>query len=84
MVQFIKSNKTTEIDALLLKYMIDTKTYILGDRWKAEKQIEHIRFWKEDNDLQNKLSCDYISALNKMKFKNFVYLYSNTSYGNPR
>lgn len=84
MVQFIKSNKMTEIDALLLKYMIDTKTYILGDRWKAEKQIEHIRFWEEDNDLQNRLSRNYVYALNKMKFKNFVNVYSNTSYGNPR
>lgn len=37
----------------------------------------------KDNDLPNRLSRNYISVLNKMKFKNFVYLYSNTSYRNP-
>lgn len=84
LVRFIQSNKMTEVDALLLKYMFDTTTYILGDRWKTDEQIERIRFWEEENNLQNKLSQNYDSALNKMKYKNFVDVHSTTSYGNPR
>ncbi len=82
--QFIKSNKMTEIDALLFKYMIDTTTYILGDRWKAKEEIDRIKLWEEKNYLEDMLSKNYDSALNKMKFKNFVEVHSTTSYGNPR
>jgi hypothetical protein len=81
---FILSSKITEVDALMLKYLLDTSTYILGDRWKADGQISHIRMWEKDNDLNSMLSRNYDAALRKLQFKNYVGVHSETSYGNPR
>lgn len=81
---FILSSKITEIDALMLKYIIDTSTYIFGDRWKAEGQIRHIYMWEQENELEHRLSHHYDHALDKLKFKKYVNVFSETAYGNPR
>lgn len=78
-----KENLSDE-EILLIKYMIDTGTYILGDRWKADNEIKNIQTWEEKNKLTNFLSNEYSAALNKFKMRKFIDVHSRTSYGNPR
>ena len=80
----ILSSKLKEIEALTFQYMVDTTSFALGDRWMAEGQIKGIKLWEEENEISNKLSSNYDSALRSLIYKQLVEPSSYTSYGNPR
>ena len=80
----IKSDGFKEIEALLFKYILDTYSFTLGDRWKASEEIEKIRLWEEDNTLNSKLSRNYDTALRIVIYHGLVEVLSTTSYGNPK
>ena len=80
----IKSNGFKEIEALLFKYILDTYSFILGDRWKANEEIEKIRLWEDENTLNSKLSRNYDTALRIIIYQGLVEVISTTSYGNPK
>lgn len=80
----IKSDGFKEIEALLFKYILDTYSFTLGDRWKASEEIEKIRLWEEDNTLDSKLSRNYDTALRIVIYHGLVEVLSTTSYGNPK
>lgn len=82
--QWISGSKITETEALLYKYMIDTNTTVLGDRWKASEQVRQIEIWQQNNSLNNKLSRSYDAALRQILFHKYMDVKSTTSYGNPR
>ena len=80
----IKSDGFKEIEALLFKYILDTYSFTLGDRWKANEEIEKIRLWEEENTLDSKLSRNYNTALRIVIYQGLVEVVSTTSYGNPK
>jgi len=80
----IKQNKLSDEELLLINYMIDLGKTTLGDRWMAEGEIQNIRNWEEVNELNDYLSSNYDTAMNKLKLRNFLDIYSKTSHGNPR
>lgn len=80
----IKSRDFKEIEALLFKYILDTYSFTLGDRWKASEEIQKIRLWEENNSLDSKLSRNYDTALRMVIFQGLVEVESTTSYGNPK
>lgn len=82
--KLILSRKFKEIDALLLKYMIDTSTMSLGDRWMADGQKASIRLWENENELDDTLSRNYDVALKTVIYRSLMDVASETSYGNPR
>lgn len=83
-IEYITQKKLSDEELLLINYMIDLGTTILGDRWKAEDEIRNICNWEEINNLTNYLSNNYDAALNKLKLRKFIEVYSLTSYENPR
>ena len=64
--------------------MVDIGKTTLGDRWMAKGEVQNIRNWEEINELNNYLSSKYNTALNKLKLRNFLDVYSKTSHGNSR
>ena len=80
----IKNEDFKEIEALLFKYIIDTYSFVLGDRWKASEEIQKIRAWESNNSLDSKLSNNYDTALRMVIFQGLVDVESTTSYGNPK
>ncbi|HAH63828.1 MAG TPA: hypothetical protein DCL73_17210 [Treponema sp.] len=82
--EVILSDKATEFELLLYKYMIDRTLTTLGDRWMASKQIADIQQWERDNELNNELSVHYDSALRRIIYNKLVTVKNCTSYGNPR
>ena len=79
-----KKGKFDEIDKLFILYLIETKTNSLGDRWLADAQITDIKEWQSNNILNDKLSNNYGSCLNKFVNNNLCYPSDYTSNGNPR
>ena len=80
----IRSEDFKEIEALLFKYILDTYSFVLGDRWKASEEIQNIRQWEQNNSLNSKLSNNYDTALRILIFQELVEVKSTTSYGNPK
>lgn len=80
----IKEKKLSDEELLLINYMVDIGKTTLGDRWMAKGEVQNIRNWEEINELNNYLSSKYNTALNKLKLRNFLDVYSKTSHGNPR
>jgi hypothetical protein len=50
----------------------------------ADHTIKEIRQWEHDNDLNNKLSSNYLDVLKILKHREFLEILETTSYGNPR
>lgn len=73
-----------EIEGLFYSFVKDTYTSSLGDRWMADHTIKEIRQWENDNDLNNKLSSNYLDVLKILKHREFLEILETTSYGNPR
>lgn len=80
----IMQQKLGDEELLLINYMVDLGKPTLGDRWMAEEEVQNIRNWEEVNGLNNHLSKNYDTALNKLKLRKFLNIYSETSHGNPR
>lgn len=80
----IEQKKLSDAELLLIDYMIDSGQTTLGDRWMAEGEINNIRNWEVVNELNNYLSNNYNTALNKLKLRKLLDVYSKTSHGNPR
>ncbi|MBT2217117.1 hypothetical protein KK120_14915 [Virgibacillus dakarensis] len=80
----IQKGKLADEELLLIKYLVDMGKDVLGDRWMTDGEIENIKQWEDENDLDNYLSENYIKALGKFKIRKFIKVYSTTSYGNPR
>lgn len=80
----IHNEELDDEEILLIKYIIDEGKYILRDGWKIDEEISDIQAWEEKSNLKNFLSNEYRAALNKFKMREFVDVYSITSYGNPK
>lgn len=71
-------------EILLTRYMSDEGQYILGNRWMAKEQVNKIQQWEDKLDINPVLSEGYEKALNKFVAREYLSVYSTTSYGNPR
>lgn len=80
----IMNDLLTDEEMLLIKYMRDTGTYNLGDRWMAEGQVESIKDWERKRNLSDRLSDNYGKALNNFNIRGFLEEASHTSHGNCR
>lgn len=83
-VESVKNNKFIEEELLMIRYISDTGTTILGARWMTTQAIQAIEEWENRNSLNNKLSSHYQKVLSRFITREFVSVYSETSYGNPR
>ncbi|MCI6478904.1 MAG: toll/interleukin-1 receptor domain-containing protein [Candidatus Treponema excrementipullorum] len=69
---------------LFLLYTIENKISKLGDRWKADYEINSLNEWVNNNSLPVTVANDYGIYLNSLIANNLVYESEWTSYGNPR
>lgn len=77
--------KLSEIEVLLLAFMLSTNQMSLGTRWKAAETISNIAAWEVQNKLFDcTLSRNYEHALNGLINREMLDIASYTSYGNPR
>ena len=75
----------SEIEVLLLAFMLNTNQMSLGARWKTAETISNIATWEVQNKLFDcPLSCNYEHALNGLINREMLDIASYTSYGNPR
>jgi hypothetical protein len=79
------NGKLSEIEVLLLAFMLNTNQMSLGARWKTAETISNIATWEVQNKLCDcTLSCNYEHALNGLINREMLDIASYTSYGNPR
>lgn len=71
-------------EQLLIAYSKDTNSRSLGDRWKAQGEIEAIQHWQRENGLDEELSSGYGDALYSLIENEVLYPTDWTSYGNAR
>lgn len=82
--KWIMNHSFTEIEGLIVKYMLDFSKFNLGDRWMGEQEKRNIKRWENINHLNSSLSDNYDIILRKIINMEFVDVKSETSYGNPR
>lgn len=80
----IRNGKTKPEENILLYYVLDTDTYRLGTGWQTDNAIERIRAWEEINELDNILSNNYPTILQKFEMRNLLEVSGLTSYDNPK
>lgn len=80
----IQEEDFDEIEGLMYKYLLDTYTNTLGERWLAKETIKDIQDWERNKFLNSKLSANYNTALKILKFRDVLDIEETTSYGNPR
>ena len=69
---------------LFLLYIIENKISKLGDRWKADFEINSLSEWVNNNSMPVSVANNYGIYLNALITNNLVYDNAWTSYGNPR
>ena len=69
---------------LFLLYIIKNKILKLGDRWKADFEINSLSEWVNNNSMPVSVANNYGVYLNALITNNLVYESEWTSYGNPR
>lgn len=69
---------------LFLLYIIDNKISKLGNRWKADFEINSLSDWVNDNSLPITIPNNYNEYLNILISNKLVFESDWTSYGNPR
>lgn len=69
---------------LFLLYIIDNKIFKLGNRWKADFEINSLSEWVNNNSLPITIPNNYNEYLNILILNKLVFESDWTSYGNPR
>ena len=69
---------------LFLMYIIENRISKLGDRWKADFEINSLSEWVNNNSIPVSVANNYGIYLNLLITNNLVYESEWTSYGNPR
>ncbi len=69
---------------LFLLYIIENKISKLGDRWKANYEINSLTVWVNENSFPLSIAKKYGEYLNVLIINKLVYESEWTSYGNPR
>ena len=69
---------------LFILYIIEKKISKLGNRWKADYEINSLSEWVNDNSIPVSVANNYGVYLNLLITNNLVYESEWTSYGNPR
>ena len=82
--KYILDDNTREIEVLLVAYAYDKLITSFGDRWMASGTIAGIQTWERENNVSDKLSQNYYTALNLLINRGILDVASCTSYGNPR
>ena len=77
-------NEFDEDERLLLIFISESQTRLLGARWRAGETTLKIEKWEEANELNDLLSQNYQSALSKLEEKKLIYPKEHTEYGNVR
>lgn len=77
-------NYFNETDKLFIAYILDMNITQLYSGWQSKYEIESIKEWESKNSLDQTLSDNYESCLNKFIENNFVFECEWTSYGNPK
>lgn len=81
---YLSDENTREIEVLLVAYAYDKAITCFGDRWMADATIASIKAWEKEENISEKLSRNYHTALNLLINKGVLEVSSCTSYGNPR
>lgn len=69
---------------LFLLYIIENRISKLGDRWKADNEINSLSEWVNNNSIPVSVANNYSVYLNSLITNNLIYESEWTSYGNPR
>ena len=69
---------------LFLLYIIENRISKLGDRWKADNDINSLSEWVNNNSIPVSVANNYAAYLNSLITNNLIYVSEWTSYGNPR
>lgn len=83
-INAVYNDKLSDIELILINYIIDNGTIDLGVGWKENEQIEHISTWETVNNIKPILSTSYKGAINLFKMRKYLIISEQTSYGNPR
>lgn len=82
--KLLDTNAINDIQKLFVEYIIEEKVCHFGSSWKAEKQVESIRKWESENNLNSTLSSNYKKCLDFLIQNKLVYESDWTSYSIPR
>jgi len=80
----ISSGKLMDEELVLLLYILATGRIKLGTGWQEQHEAKRIIVWEEVNEIRNKLSSNYASALGKFEVRGYTEVSAVTSFGNPK
>lgn len=80
----LNNNKLKDEEVLLVKYIVDNAKFRLFTGWQENLEIETIKIWEDINDINDKLSTNYASALRRFEMKKLTEVYALTGGGNPK
>ena len=83
-LKLFKNNELDDKLLLFISYIVDNKYSSFGDRWLENTEIENIKKWEFENELDSVLSSNYSYCLSYFINNKLVFPSSFTSYGNPR
>lgn len=78
----ILTGKLKEDELILIQYVVDTCRYKLMTGWQEQQEIDNIKGWEDINDLENKLSKNYIATLKKFELRGFLEVSAVTTSNN--
>ncbi|MDC1168600.1 toll/interleukin-1 receptor domain-containing protein [Flavobacteriaceae bacterium] len=80
----IRNGKTKPEENILLYFVLETDSYRLGTGYLTDNEIGRIKAWEEINELDNILSRNYSSVIQKFEMRNLLEVSELTSHGNPK
>lgn len=83
-VNWMRSNKAQQGEIILLQYLLSRNSVKLRTGWQESNEIDDIIEWEKINDIENILSKNYSSTLNRWNIKGFIEPSELTSHGNVK
>lgn len=80
----ILGKKLKDEELLLIHYIIETGKSRLMIGWQIQNEIEKIKNWEEIQELNNNLSRNYETVINKFELRNYTEVSAVTSSDNPK
>lgn len=82
--ELILSNKLTEIELILLAYIIDTGNRYFGISWNDKETLNSIEKWQKGKSLYTTLLENYSAVINNFVDRQILYPKNYTNEGNVK
>lgn len=80
----IIEQKLKDDELILLHYIIETGRFKLMTGWQEQNEIDNIKEWEVINEIDRKLSKNYVSVLKRFELRGFTEVSAVTGSGNTK